>query len=143
MPEKKKWASDPVDRIYSPELRLPSFGISVTRSEPRAEVGPAGRHIENMTLDSGDAFSVSYFFKGGKAVTADRDFLPLDESYLRRILIQVLDREEYRDIVAHYEGRWEEVESVSESPEGWTTFLPDQRLIGEPRAQVRITDLRL
>src|SRR5215207_10947919 len=67
---------------------------------------------------------------------ADQDFIPLDEGHLRRLLLEIFSREEYTDILDHFnyaENRWFEVAERGSSEPGE----------GEPTPQVRITDLRL
>ena len=84
---------------------------------------------------SGDAFSVSYYYTTNDFV-ADQDFMPLDEGHLRRLLLEIFSREEYTDILDHFnyaENRWFEVAERGSSEPGE----------GEPTPQVRITDLRL
>jgi hypothetical protein len=82
---------------------------------------------------SGDAFSVSYYYTTNDCV-ADQDFMPLDEGHLRRLLLEIFSREEYTDILDHYnysEKRWFEVAERGSSEPGEE----------EPTPQVRITDL--
>jgi len=59
--ERSRWTRSPLQEIYGVELLLPSFGISVTRSDPSSVTIPAGSSkVDLWALDSGDAFSVSY-----------------------------------------------------------------------------------
>src|SRR5215217_6967241 len=91
--DKGKWTQTPYDQLYSGELVLPSFGIKVTRSAPRSEVFPAGIGNEDLRTDSGDAFSISYFGRNSDTTTVDRRFMGLDQAYIRRVLLRVLDGE--------------------------------------------------
>jgi hypothetical protein len=105
--DKRKWTQTPADPYYSGKLLLPSFGIEVdgievTRSAPRTEVYLEGDGIEDLICDSGDAFSISYLGPQSEATTVDRRFMGLDEAYIRRVLLLVLDGEEYDDILLHY-----------------------------------------
>ena len=97
----------PADPYYSGKLLLPSFGIEVdgievTRSAPRTEVFLAGEGIDDLICDSGDAFSISYLYRQSDATIVDRRFMGLDPAYIRRVLLRVLDGEEYDDILLHY-----------------------------------------
>jgi hypothetical protein len=127
------------------ELLLPSFGISVTRSDPSSVTIPAGSSkVDLWALDSGDAFSVSYLDAKRGATTASQDYMRLDPGYLRRVLLRILDGEEYQEIVRHNDAKLGPV-LESELPEGQRPTLKDLRFAENPdrRAQVRITDLRL
>jgi hypothetical protein len=68
----------------------------------------------------------------------------LDPAYIRRVLLRVLDGEEYDDILLHYTAHhpWEVKPDV---PKGKPLDLRDlrEREDPDPKAQVRITDLRL
>jgi hypothetical protein len=141
--DKGKWTYAPDDFISSGELLLPSFGIKVARSDPRSEVFLAGTEGYELAPDSGDALSMSYINKKGDANTVDRRFMGLDQAYIRRVLLRVLDGEEYVKIFEHYDARdsTEKVELVRLSGKR----IPWFRKVKEPdpKAQVRITDLRL
>jgi hypothetical protein len=134
-PEKPKY-SRPGYLIFSPYLLLPSFGIRLTRSDARAIALPRKWAAAEIAAPlSGDAFSVSYYYTTNDYV-ADQDFMPLDEGHLRRLLLEIFSREEYTDILDHYnypENRQFEVDEGRSSEPGE----------GEPTPQVRITDLRL
>jgi hypothetical protein len=134
-PEKPNY-SHPGYSIFSPCLLLPSFGIRLTRSDARAMALPREWGVAEIAAPlSGDAFSVSYYYTTNDYV-ADQDFMPLDEGHLRRLLLEIFSREEYTDILDHYnypENRWFEVAERGSSEPGE----------GEPTPQVRITDLRL
>jgi hypothetical protein len=115
---------------------LPSFDIRLPRSDARAMALPRKWGVAEIAAPrSGDAFSVSYYYTTNDFV-ADQDFMPLDEGHLRRLLLEIFSREEYTDILDHYnysENRWFEVAERGSSEPGE----------GEPTPQVRITDLRL
>jgi hypothetical protein len=148
-PEKPNY-SRPGYLVFSPRLLLPSFDIRLPRSDSRAMAlpPPAWGVDEEMwgvnqmwgvaeiaASRSGDAFSVSYYYTTDDFV-ADQDFMPLDEGHLRRLLLEIFSREEYTDILDHYnypENRGFEVAERGSSEPGE----------GEPAPQVRITDLRL
>jgi hypothetical protein len=134
-PEKPNYSS-PGYLIYSPCLRLPSFDIRLTRSDARAMALPREWGVAELAAPcSGDAFSVSYYYTINDYI-ADQDFMPLDEGHLRRLLLEIFSKEEYTDILDHYnysENRWFEVAERGSSEPGE----------GEPTPQVRITDLRL
>jgi hypothetical protein len=105
--DKGKWTQTPLGPYYSGKLLLPSFGIEVdgievTRSAPRTEVFLEGDGIEDLICDSGDAFSISYLGPQSEATTVDRPFMGLDQACIRRVLLRVLDGEEYDDILLHY-----------------------------------------
>ena len=140
-----EWTRSKDDSVFSRELYLPSFNIYITRSDPSASVIQGGWGNYDIALESGDAISVSYLDEKNEVFTADQDFRPLDPSYLRRILLQVLDREEYQEAVEYYQAqeRWEEVDP--ELSEGQSPTIRGRRRIkdADPRAQVRISDLRL
>jgi hypothetical protein len=106
---------------------------------------PAGSGNPDLPkLDSGDAFSASYAYTGAGSTSADQAYMRLDPGFLRRVLLQVLDREEYPDVVRHHNAR-QRLELKSELPKGKWPTLKDVRWVEDPdpRAQVRITDLRL
>jgi hypothetical protein len=134
-PEKPNY-SRPGYLEFSPCLLLPSFGIRLTRSDARAMALPRKWAVAEIAAPlSGDAFSVSYYYTTNDYV-ADQDFMPLDEGHLRRLLLEIFSREEYTDILDHYnypENRQFEVDEGRSSEPGE----------GEPTPQVRITDLRL
>jgi hypothetical protein len=149
MRDKGKWTQTPADPYYSGKLLLPSFGIEVdgievTRSAPRTEVYPADTGTEDLECDSGDAFSISYLHPQSDATTVDRAFMGLDPAYIRRVLLRVLDGEEYENILLHYEAR-NRREVKPGVPKGKHLDLRDLRKVEDPdpKAQVRITDLRL
>ncbi len=146
MPGKQsKWNRSPDDPVYGGKLLLPSFGIYVTRSDPYVIALPKGSGTDDMVrLDSGDAFSVSYLYAQSHVSTADQDFLRLDPGYLKRILLRVLDGEEYQEIVDHHHAliRWDVRTGF---PEGQKPTIMDYEFVRDPNptAQVRVTDLRL
>ena len=76
--EQGKWTRNPDDQIYGSELLLPSFGIRVTRSDPRSEAYPTHLGPHDFSPDSGVAFSISYLYRKGEATTADREFIGLE-----------------------------------------------------------------
>jgi hypothetical protein len=129
--DKGEWTQTPADPYYSGKVLLPSFGIEVdgievTRSAPRSEVFLRGEEIEDLTCDSGDAFSISYLGPQSGATIVDRRFMGLDQAYIRRVLLLVLDGEEYDDILLHYtaRNRWEVKPGV---PKGKPLDLRDLR----------------
>ncbi len=142
-----EWTHQPADAIYAEELRLPSFGIDVTRSNPSAMAVPAGWGTADLVVDSGDTFSASHLhYLKGKAFTVDRGFEGMDPAFLRRVLLRVLDGEEYGAVKDHHDARLRlfEIETEASGEEG----VPRSRSVArseepEPVAQVRITDLRL
>jgi hypothetical protein len=147
--DKREWTHTSDDLLYSGKVLLPSFGIEVdgielTRNAPRSEVFLEGERIEDLKCDSGDAFSISYLGRQSDATTVDRPFMGLDSAYIRRALLLVLDGEEYDDILLHYTAQypWEVKPDV---PEGKPLDVRDLRKVEDPdpKAQVRITDLRL
>jgi hypothetical protein len=147
--DKGKWTQTPADSYYSGKLLLPSFGIEVdgievTRSAPRSKVYLEGQRIEDLICDSGDAFSISYLGRQSAATTVDRPFMGLDPAYIRRVLLRVLDGEEYDDILLHYTAHYPR-EVKPGVPKGKPLDLRDLREVEDPdpKAQVRITDLRL
>jgi hypothetical protein len=146
---KREWTQTPADPYYSGKLLLPSFGIEVdgievTRSAPRSKVYLEGQRIEDLICDSGDAFSISYLGRQSAATTVDRPFMGLDPAYIRRVLLRVLDGEEYDDILLHYTAHYPR-EVKPGVPKGKPLDLRDLREVEDPdpKAQVRITDLRL
>jgi hypothetical protein len=147
--DKGKWTHTPADPYYSGKLLLPSFGIEVdgievTRSAPRSKVYLEGDGIEDLICDSGDAFSISYLGPQSEATTVDRRFMGLDQAYIRRVLLLILDGEEYDDILLHYTAHYPR-EFKPDVPKGKPLDLRDlrEREDPDPKAQVRITDLRL
>jgi hypothetical protein len=68
----------------------------------------------------------------------------LDQAYIRRVLLRVLDGEEYDDILLHYTAHYPR-EVKPGVPKGRPLELRDLREVEDPdpKAQVRITDLRL
>jgi hypothetical protein len=147
--DKGKWTQTPADPYYSGKLLLPSFGIEVdgievTRSAPRSKVYLEGQRIEDLICDSGDAFSISYLGRQSEATTVDRRFMGLDQAYIRRVLLLILDGEEYDDILLHYTAHFPK-EVKPDVPKGKPLDLRDlrERKDPDPKAQVRITDLRL
>src|SRR5215204_4977257 len=68
----------------------------------------------------------------------------LDQAYIRRVLLLVLDGEEYDDILLHYTAHYPK-EFKPDVPKGKPLDLRDlrEREDPDPKAQVRITDLRL
>ncbi len=100
-PEKPNY-SRPGYSVFSPCLLLPSFGIRLIRSDARAIALPRKWGVAEIWAPlSGDAFSVSYYYTTSDYV-ADQDFMPLDEGHLRRLLLEIFSREEYTDILDHY-----------------------------------------
>lgn len=76
---------------------MPSFGTSVTKSNPKVGTTPMGKGL-HLPFPSGDAFSISYAREGDVISPTDQDFLRLDLGYLRRILLEVFLSEEYEKI---------------------------------------------
>jgi hypothetical protein len=147
--DKRKWTQTLADPYYSGKLLLPSFGVAVdgievARSAPRTEVYPAGTGTEDLECDSGDAFSISYLYPQSDATTVDRGFMGLDPAYIRRVLLRILDGEEYEDILLHYDARNRREVKLG-VPKGKHLDLRDLRKVEDPdpKAQVRVTDLRL
>lgn len=138
-PEKTNYS--PGHSIFSPYLLLPSFGIRLARSAPESLVLPRGSGTADIASpESGDAFSVSYYLTTIEIVAA-QDFIPLDEARLRRLLLEILSREEYSDIVEHYATQ-DRAELIHEgTPEGGGWSFKHRK--EDPTPQVRITDLRL
>ena len=138
-PEKTNYS--PGHSIFSPYLLLPSFGIRLARSAPESLVLPRGSGTADIASpESGDAFSVSYYLTTIEIVAA-QDFIPLDEAHLRRLLLEILSREEYSDIVEHY-ATLDRAELIHEgTPEGGGWSFKHRK--EDPTPQVRITDLRL
>jgi len=68
----------------------------------------------------------------------------LDQAYIRRVLLLILDGEEYDDILLHYTAHYPR-EFKPDVPKGKPLDLRDlrEREDPDPKAQVRITDLRL
>ena len=139
-----RWTRTPLEEIYGVELHLPSFGIGVTPSNLSSGTIPAGGGILDLgRLDSGDAFSASYLLAAG-STAPDQAYMRLDLGYLRRVLLRILDGEEYQEVVQHHTAQ-KRLELKSELPKGKWPTLKDVRWVEDPdpRAQVRITDLRL
>ena len=129
--DKGKWTHTPADPYYSGKLLLPSFGIEadgieVTRSAPRTEVYLTGDGIEDLICDSGDAFSISYLGPQSEVTTVDRRFMGLDQAYIRRVLLLILDGEEYDDILLHYTAHYPR-EFKPDVPKGKPLDLRDLR----------------
>jgi hypothetical protein len=146
--DKGKWTQTPADPYYSGKLLLPSFGIEVpgievTRSAPRTEVRLTGELLVDVECDSGDAFSISYLDRKSDATTVDRRFMGLDEAYIRRVLLLILDREEYDDIHLYHGAHTSRVVFPNLPSGGLDLRHPIREEDEDPRAQVRITDLRL
>jgi len=146
--DKREWTQTLADPYYSGKVLLPSFGIAVdgieiTRSDPRSEVFLEGERIEDLTCDSGDAFSISYLWPQSDATTVDRRFMGLDPAYIRRVLLRVLDGEEYEDIHLYHAAHTSRV-VFPNLPSGGLDLRHARTVEDEdPKAQVRITDLRL
>lgn len=152
-PDKKRKVSlsDPRSLL---QVHLPSFDIKLSRSDPYPESVPKGvRH--DIASDSGDAYSVSYLpgALGSSPFVSrvDRKFMPLDPAYLKRLLLRILDDEEYGKVIAYHEDR-EHIEFDEE----FYNLPPDEQCLmssyvkyaktvrnEDQRSQVRITDLRL
>lgn len=132
----KRRVSNPIERAYGEKLLLPSFGVSVSRSDPITSSVPVGWGTADFSVDSGDAFSVSYLQENSGTSTANHEFVNLDAGYLRRILLYVLYEEEYERIKEHHSLR---------SSENRRASVPDQEAAhtSGSRAQVRLTDLRI
>ena len=146
--DKGKWTHTPADPYYSGKLLLPSFGIEVdgievTRSAPRSEVRLTGELLVDVECDSGDAFSISYLDRKSDATTVDRRFMGLDEAYIRRVLLLVLDGEEYDDIHLYHGAHTSRVVLPNLPSGGLDLRHPIREEDPDPKAQVRITDLRL
>jgi hypothetical protein len=146
--DKREWTQTPADPYYSGKLLLPSFGIEVdgievTRSAPRTEVRLTGEGIEDLICDSGDAFSISYLDRKSDATTVDRRFMGLDEAYIRRVLLLILDGEEYDEIHLYHGAHTSRVVFPNLPSGGLDLRHPIREEDEDPKAQVRITDLRL
>jgi hypothetical protein len=146
--DKRKWTQTPADPYYSGKLLLPSFGIEVdgievTRSAPRSEVRLTGEVLVDVKCDSGDAFSISYLDGKSDATTVDRRFIGLDEAYIRRVLLLILDGEEYEDIHFYHDAHTSWVVYPNLPSGGLDLRHPIREEDEDPKAQVRITDLRL
>lgn len=141
----RTWTRNPDDLAYAERLRLPSFGIDVSRSDPSAVSIPTGWSTADLSLDSGDAFSVSYLREGSKVSTANQDFWRLDLGYVRRILLRILGDEEYGKILEHHYDPVQLPEFGEESRKDLTPHSSGAEAPGwsESGAQVRLTDLRL
>jgi len=94
----------------------------------------------------GDVFSISYTRQGARLPPADQDHPPLDLDlgYLRRILLEILSKEEYETIMSYHRSRmWGERKPRTRH----TTFSndTDEEPINQSVAygQVRLSDLRL
>ena len=146
--DKGKWTHTPADPYYSGKLLLPSFGIEVdgievTRSAPRSEVRLTGELLVDVECDSGDAFSISYLDRKSDATSVDRRFMGLDEAYIRRVLLLILDGEEYDDIHLYHGAHTSRVDFPNLPSGGLDLRRPIREEDEDPKAQVRITDLRL
>jgi hypothetical protein len=146
--DKREWTQTPADPYYSGKLLLPSFGIEVdgievTRSAPRTEVRLTGELLVDVECDSGDAFSISYLDRKSDATTVDRPFMGLDEAYIRRVLLLILDGEEYDDIHLYHGAHTSRVVFPNLPSGGLDLRHPKREEDEDPKAQVRITDLRL
>lgn len=146
--DKPKWTQTPTDPYYSGKLLLPSFGIEVdgievARSAPRTEVRLTGELLVDVECDSGDAFSISYLGPQSDATTVDRRFMGLDEAYIRRVLLLILDGEEYDDIHLYHGAHTSRVVFPNLPSGGLDLRHPIREEDDDPKAQVRITDLRL
>lgn len=146
--DKGKWTHTPADPYYSGKLLLPSFGIEVdgievTRSAPRTEVRLTGELLVDVECDSGDAFSISYLDRKSDATTVDRRFMGLDQAYIRRVLLLILDGEEYDDIHLYHSAHTSRVVFPNLPSGGLDLRHPIREEDEDPKAQVRITDLRL
>jgi hypothetical protein len=146
--DKREWTQTPADPYYSGKLLLPSFGIEVdgievTRSAPRTEVRLTGELLVDVECDSGDAFSISYLGPQSEATTVDRRFMGLDEGYIRRVLLLILDGEEYDDIHLYHGAHTSWVDYPNLPSGGLDLRHPERKEDEVPKAQVRITDLRL
>ena len=146
--DKGRWTHTPADPYYSGKLLLPSFGIEVdgievTRSAPRSEVRLTGELLVDVKCDSGDAFSISYLDRKSDATTVDQRFMGLDQAYIRRVLLLILDREEYDDIHLYHGAHTSWVVYPDLPSGGLDLRHPIREEDEDPKAQVRITDLRL
>jgi hypothetical protein len=146
--DKREWTQTPADPYYSGKLLLPSFGIEVdgievTRSAPRTEVRLTGELLVDVECDSGDAFSISYLDRKSDATTVDRPFMGLDQAYIRRVLLLILDGEEYDDIHLYHGAHTSRVVFPNLPSGGLDLRHPIREEDEDPKAQVRITDLRL
>ena len=74
----RRLIANPTDRVYGEKLLLPSFGISVSQSAPSAVAIPTGWSNADFSVDSGDAFSVSYLRESSNISTTNQDFVPMD-----------------------------------------------------------------
>lgn len=141
--------------LYDPysvlQLHLPSFDVLLHRSEPTTVDLPKGQGGEKA-VDSGDSYSVSHLPGGVGFITrADREFMGLELAHVRRLLIKVLDEEEYRQIIIYHEAREHtELDEAYYSLPVWEQHLARNyfnylRTVSneDRRAQIRITDLRL
>jgi hypothetical protein len=146
--DKSKWTKTPTDPYYSGKLLLPSFGheftrIEVTRSAPRTEVRLTGELLVDVKCGSGDAFSISYLNRKSDATTVDRRYMGLDQAYIRRVLLLILDGEEYDDIHFYHDAHTSRVVYPNLPSGGLDLRHPIREEDEDPKAQVRITDLRL
>jgi len=146
--DKREWTHTPDDLLYSGKLLLPSFGIEVdgievTRSAPRSEVRLTDELLVDVKCDSGDAFSISYLDRKSDATIVDRRFMGLDEAYIRRVLLLILDGEEYDDIHLYHGAHTSRVVFPNLPSGGLDLRHPIREEDADPKAQVRITDLRL
>jgi hypothetical protein len=103
-------------------LRLPSFGIRISRNEPKDHIGR--KSVEDSYSD---AYSVRASDMEGKTLLADQSYIGLDPGHLRAILLEIVSRDEY----------WERIHARYRDPELIDNYqVPTKSL-------VRITDLRL
>lgn len=144
MSDKGKWSHTPGDEVYGEVLILPSFGVRVTRSDPRTESFLTGQEAYGLAPDSSDTFSISYLHHKGDATPADRSFMGMDIGYVRRVLLRILDGEEYQEVLDHYNAR-NRLEPKPGVPKGKPLTILDVKKVKDPdpKAQVRITDLRI
>lgn len=154
-PDKKRKVSLQDPRSLR-QMHLSSFDIKLSRSDPYPESVPKGvRHDTMIVSDSGDAYSVSYLpgalGPSPSVSRVDRKFMLLDPAYLKRLLLRILDEEEYGKVIAYHENR-----EHTEYDEEYYNLPPDEQLSllnhikygktvrnEDQRSQVRITDLRL
>jgi hypothetical protein len=135
----QNWHLFPDDFAYCYKLLLPSFGVSVTPSDPTTISIPSGTGTQDTFFDSGDAYSVSYLRESSRVFTTDQEYGHLDLGYLRRILLYILDKEEYLQTLGGDHGVFLGLpnEPKPSSPGSDTARSSDSE------AQVRLTDLRL
>jgi hypothetical protein len=126
---------NPAEHVYSEKLLLPSFGICVSRSDPSTEAFLKEGRATDFLFDSGDAFSVSYLRESSNVSIADQNFADLDPGYLRRILLRILDEEEYERIEEHHTRRTLQGLDPAFLEGRWPT--PPRRRLHEGRARWR------